>query len=278
MKSNLEKYKADLKQLITRGGDLFNGIQYECRPKEFSEGLKKIVATKHNDDKKILSEVDKFLKELPSFRNTYQLWYSESLILLKQILPDRLQDFIKYYERPKNRKAIEHSNYTIEDYLDSLVKTNAWDEIIVPLSSAIPKFEQQLNILKSVERRFYSTLFDIKQLVQADVFDSEIDTAKELLKNKFYRASGVVCGVILEKHLFTVCGNHNLTLNKKAPTLSDFYEILKTKDVIDTPTWRFLQRLSDIRNLCCHNKGEEPTKEQVQDLIDGVSKSIKTIF
>ena len=43
--------------------------------------------------------------------------------------------------------------------------------------AAIPHLRQQLSILKSVKARFESSLFDIRQLVQADLFDSEIDTA-----------------------------------------------------------------------------------------------------
>jgi hypothetical protein len=58
-------------------------------------------------------------------------------------------------------------------------------------------------------------LFDIKQIVQADLFDSELESAKELSKNKFYRAAGAVAGVVLEKHLSQAVENHNLSLNKK---------------------------------------------------------------
>ena len=36
--------------------------------------------------------------------------------------------------------------------------------------------------------------------------------------------------------------------------------------------------VQDIRNLCDHDKTKEPTPEQVDDLIDGVSKTIKTLF
>ena len=54
--------------------------------------------------------------------------------------------------------------------------------------------------------------------------------------------------------------------------------MLKDNDVIDTPTWRFIQHLGDLRNLCDHNKDRVPKKEEVDDLIAGVVKIIKTIF
>jgi hypothetical protein len=266
--SNIERYKADLEKLISTGEILFNTIQYECYPEEVK---KKIV-----EATKSAKKADEIIKTLPVFKTNYQTWYSEALAIIKLILPDRLNDFIKFYEKPKVRKSVEYGNYVIEDYLQSL-RVTSYNEIKVGPQAAIPQFEQQLNILKSVRQKFESSLFDLKQLVQADLFDSEIDSAKELIKHKFFRAAGVVGGVILEKHLHQVCVNHNLSLSKKNPTINDFNELLKQNNVIDVPQWRFIQHLGDIRNICGHNK-EEPTSAQVIDLIDGVAKIVKTLF
>ena len=143
---------------------------------------------------------------------------------------------------------------------------------------AIPHFRQQLAILKAVNARFESSLFDIRQLVQADLFDSELDTARELAKNKFSRVAGAVAGVVLEKHLLQVCANHAVTVSKKAPGISGLNDLLKTAGVLDVPQWRFIQHLGDIRNICDHGKAVEPTPAQVADLIDGVDKVVKTVF
>jgi hypothetical protein len=129
-----------------------------------------------------------------------------------------------------------------------------------------------------VKARFESSLFDIRQLVQADLFDSELDAAKELAKNKFTRAAGALAGVILERHLAQVCDNHGIKVAKKAPGISDLNNTLKEAGVIDVPQWRFVQHLADIRNLCDHNKKMDPTAEQVNDLMAGVMKITKTLF
>jgi hypothetical protein len=150
-------------------------------------------------------------------------------------------------------------------------------KIKVDSSAALPKFKQQLAILKAAKNRFESSLFEIRQLVQADLFDSEIEAAYELLKNKFLRAAGAVAGVILEKHLLQVCENHTIKISKKNPGISDLNELLKSESVIDIPQWRHISFLGDIRNLCDHNKAKEPTSEQTKDLIDGTAKVIKTI-
>ncbi|MGF6929063.1 hypothetical protein QFZ48_004563 [Chitinophaga sp. W2I13] len=221
-------------------------------------------------------KIEKALSSFISFKEEYQTWYSEACALIKIVLPDRLSDFIKLYEKPKTRKAIEYGNYVIEDYLISLTVRRGGEFKVGP-EAAIPQFEQQVSILKSVERRFESSLFDIRQLVQADLFDSELEAAKELAKNKFHRAAGAIGGVVLEKHLAQVCSNHNLNTAKKNPTINDFNELLKANNVIDIPRWRFIQHLADIRNVCDHNK-REPTEDEVIDLLKGVDKLTKTLF
>ena len=145
------------------------------------------------------------------------------------------------------------------------------------VAAGVARMEQQLRILESAKQRFESSLFDIRQLVSADLFDSEILAAEALLKNNFLRAAGAVAGVVLEKHLIQVCENHAIKVTKKNPTISDLNDLLKNADVIDTPRWRANQHLADIRNLCDHNKTKEPTTDQVSDLVDGVAKVLKTL-
>lgn len=267
---NIDKYKNDLKLLINKGDVLDVSIKYSCFPDNIEKQLKGIF----KDDKRVKEYIDK----IPPFHKEYQVWYSESLVLIKQLIPDRLSDFIRLYEKPKTRKNIEYGNYVIEDYLQNLTIKSGFGEKKVGPEAALPQFEQQLNILKSIERRFESSLFDIKQLMQADLFDSEIDAAKELNKNKFSRGAGAIAGVVLEKHLAQVLSNHNLTAKKKSPTISDFNDLLKSSGVYDTPTWRKIQHLGDIRNLCDHSKTREPQVNEVEELINGVDTIIKTIY
>jgi hypothetical protein len=141
----------------------------------------------------------------------------------------------------------------------------------------LPQYKQQLAILKAANTRFESSLFEIRQLVQADLFDSEIDAARELLKNKFIRAAGAVAGVVLEKHLRQICDDHKVKVTKKNSEISHLNDLLKANSVIDVPQWRFISLLGDIRNLCDHDKQKDPTPEQVADLIAGADKAIRTI-
>ena len=264
---NVDRYKKDLDALIDSGQQLHNAIQHECSPQEFARLAKTSLGDKAKE----------FIQALPSFKDGYQPWYSEAKALVRQLLPERISDFTRYYEKPKSRKDITFENYTIEDYLQRLSVTRGLSTVVGP-DAAIPRFHQQLSIVKSIRERFRSSLFDIRQLAQADLFDSELDAAKELARNRFTRAAGVLAGVVLERHLKEVCGNHGITVRKKDPQISDLNDVLKGANVIEIPQWRFIQHLGDLRNLCAHDKKSEPTTDQLEDLLAGVAKVTKTIF
>ncbi len=272
MISNIERFKKDLNFLHSKGQRLWMAMLSECHGVESIAKQLTLVPPP-------IESTEEFLKKLPAVKKAYQPWYSEATAVVKQILPDRLADFISHYQKPKSRKAITYENYRIEDYLQGLTVTLGHQkQKIVGPDAAIPQLEQQLAILESANGRFESSLYDIRQIVQADLFDSDLDAAEELAKKKFARASGALAGVVLEKHLAQVCENRHIKIAKKHPAISDLNDLLKQADVIEVPQWRFVQHLADIRNLCDHSKAQEPTLEQVIDLLAGVRNVIKTVF
>ncbi|OPA99815.1 hypothetical protein BFW87_03615 [Pseudomonas fluorescens] len=267
--SNLEKYREDLKALLQEGRVVLQALVYESEgPEKWRDRKAGIGWT--------AEKIEIYEDKLKPFRICYHHWYSEALVVVKQLLPDRYADFVKFYERPKTRKSFDVETYRIEDACQSLSSTRYDGNVIVDMSSAVSLLQQQIAILESVEKRFESSLFDIKQLVQADLFDSELEVATELLKNKFSRAAGAVAGVVLEGHMKQVCDNHNLP--KKSGTIAVLNDALKAAGVIEMPQFRQIQYLGDIRNKCGHKNSTDPTVEEVSELITGVDKVIKTIF
>ncbi len=196
MLPNLDRYKKGLDSLIQRGEPLLMALQRECFPAEFEKALKKALGDKATNA----------IKSLPAFAEAYQPWYSEAKVLVKHLLPDRLADFVRHYEKPEPRKEITYDSYRIEDCPQGLTVTRGWEkEKVVGPDAAIPHLRQQVAIVKSVKARFESSLFDIRQLVQADLFDSELEAAMELAKQKFLHAAAAMAGVVLERHLVQVC-------------------------------------------------------------------------
>lgn len=192
--------------------------------------------------------------------------------MVKQLMPDRLKEFGELYKLEK-RKRIDSATYTISDYLLGLSIISVDPEAVF-----ISKFVEHLAILRSAYTRLDSILSDIAGVLRADLFDNEIDAARSLLKAKHLRAAGTVAGVVLESHLSTVCDNHETRSRKKNPTIADYNDSLRNEGILDIPTWRWIQRLGDIRNLCCHAKDRDPTTEDVEDLINGVEKATKILF
>ncbi len=260
MASKIESMQEELKTLITQGNRLYFAMVEEI------QGLSANIKKKLKEEQIIL----------PNFRTEYDTWYSEALVVIKQILPDRLADFVRQY-RDEKRTKIDFLTYGIADYLYNL-QTKSCGETVADGKAAVSKMQNQYTILLAAEKRFNSSLFDIKEIVQADIFDSELNEGKELAKKGFFRAGGVVAGVVIEKHLSHVCEIHKLTISKKHPCISDYNNLLQTNKIIDIPMWRFIQRLGDLRNLCGHKKDREPTKNDVLELIQGVEKIIKEVW
>lgn len=260
MKTNLNNYIQDLEKLI-----------------EIGRAMKDDFTNLVNDKKTKKGEQE------PGqlFFSYYQNWYSEALEVIRQLLPNRLSEFERLYKRDAKRKSITAVTYVIEDWLlgtrSGYNRFNA-KKYYEDQNIIFMQFQTQLYVLESAKARFKSSLFDIKKLLQADLFDSEIDVAKELLKNGFIRAAGAIAGVVLEKHLNQVCEDHSISLKKKKPTINDYNDTLKNASIIEIPTWRSIQHLADLRNLCDHDKKREPKKEEIDDLITGVNKIVKTIF
>jgi hypothetical protein len=142
-------------------------------------------------------------------------------------LPDRASHFAALYEKPKGRKSIVCGDYVIQDYMQGLTVKRGLDVIASP-SAAVPQFRQQLAILNAAKTRFESSLFEVRQILQADLFDGELEVARELAKNRFLRAAGVVAGVVIERHLRQVCIDHEIKITKRHPTISDLNEALRS--------------------------------------------------
>lgn len=256
--------KQRLDVLIERGNNLYYALSYNYADKEQQKALEK--QFKEN-------EID--VSKLPDFKWSYEVWYSESLQFVKKFIPDRMSDFVSFYKNEK-RKEVTYLTYTISDALIGLL-VRSGGKVISP-TDASQKLLQQISILRSAAKLIDSVIYSMDFSIRSDLFDSELDAASELLKAGFLRASGAMCGVVLEKHLAQVCTQHGIAFKKKSPTINDYNEELKNTSVIDLPTWRHIQLLGDLRNLCCHDKTVEPTKEQVNDLLTGTVKINKTVY
>ncbi len=217
-------------------------------------------------------------KEAPlQFVVTYQSWYTRALPLVKLVLPDRYVEFVEQYKLDR-RKEIDFLTYTISDYLIGLQVTRAGQQVVNGAGAMTTKFQHQIFILRTCADRLASALSDIEGTLRAELFDDELEAAAELLKKGHVRAAGALAGVTLERHLGSVAKRHGIAVGKKDPTIADLNEALKKEGVIDVPIWRSVQRYADIRNLAVHNKQRDPSAEEIEELLAGAQRTVKTLF
>jgi len=217
--------------------------------------------------------------DLLTFGTKYQNWYTRALRIVQALAPDRLDEFVAYYQIDQKRKSFSSGTYVIQDYImASRARVDWQDNPLWDVHNVVAiRFYNQLQILTALSTRIDSVLSDVTGVLFAELQDHELSSAQDLLKVSV-RAAGALAGVVLERHLQQVAHNHKVTIRKKAPTIADLNDPLKKGGVYDTPTWRKIQLLGDIRNLCSHQKGADPTKEQVQELIAGVNGIVKSVF
>ena len=218
--------------------------------------------------------------EFVDFSYAYQSWYTTAIKAVESLASDRYAEFRGYYEIDRSRDVVSHETYSIQDYLNK-----SWVGVVYDPNTKNTKgrarmincFFNQLAILKAIKNRVDSVLTDIEGELFAELEDNEMGVARQLIKIS-PRAAGALAGVVIEGHLRKVSNAHGIEISKKNPAISDLNDPLKDASVIDTSAWRKIRYLADLRNLCSHKKEEEPTKEQVADLLDGTEWLMKTVF
>lgn len=206
------------------------------------------------------------------FSEEYQKWYTKCILILKLVLPERLDEFVSCYLPDKKRKTVDVETYTISDAINGYQKGYFG---IYP-STCFSKLCIQTEMIKSIKPIFVNKLDNIKSIVEFDVFEKEIDAASMLLSKGYLRSAGAICGVILESYLLEIATKNNIKLSKKTNSINELNQLLYENGQFDSTNFKFIQYLADIRNKCDHDKLSEPTKEEVQKLINGTKDVIST--
>ncbi|GJL66309.1 MAG: hypothetical protein NPIRA05_12800 [Nitrospirales bacterium] len=243
-----------------------------------------------NTESEVKKELDALLEETPelfklctkvddilAFGTKYQNWYTRATKLIELLGSDRVDEFRTYYRRDTKRKNIDALNYVIQDYIAGIGAYRDNDKPLWDIHQIVTiRVYNQVQILASLKSRLGSVLADVRGHLLAEIEDEELDAARKLLKVNL-RAAGAVAGVVIESHLQRIAVNHSLKVSKKDPTIADLNDPLKHKGIYDLPTWRKIQHLADLRNLCDHKKSREPTEQEVVELISGVASLVKNI-
>ena len=117
-------------------------------------------------------------------------------------------------------------------------------------------------------------LNSFKQIVQAEVFDSELEQARSLLNSGYKNSSAVIAGVVLETAIKELCVNNGIELEKKK--LTRLNEDLAKAGVYNALQQKLITAMADIRNNAAHGDYDQFTKEDVIRMIEDIERFLLT--
>ncbi|GAA5510560.1 hypothetical protein Rcae01_06069 [Novipirellula caenicola] len=109
-------------------------------------------------------------------------------------------------------------------------------------------------------------LFDVRNLVHAEVFSDELDLGAHYLKNNGKTAAAVVAGVVLETALRKLVTDNALS----GSMLNGMNQSLRDANVYSQIVWRQIQAWADIRNAAAHGSPDDFEDKDVTRMIDGI--------
>lgn len=113
-------------------------------------------------------------------------------------------------------------------------------------------------------------LITFKQIVQAEIFDSEFEQAKSLLESGYKNAAAVIAGVVLETAIKELCLNNGIDIERKK--LTQLNDDLAKAGVYNKLQQKQITALADIRNNAAHGNYDEFTKEDVERMISDIER------
>jgi len=258
MTKMLAQLEKAIQELKVRKEELLGNVQQQCWADDrANERIPERIEPAFDLDSDAGKRIPEQSPLPPVTGGAYQQWYSSARAILARNQPDRLDEFDSLYASIKQllagRYVTKHQEFELLD-----------------------KINAQFDILAAVPSHLQFSLYDIELEAYSVLMDDELEAARHLLSKGFLRSAGVLAGVMLERHLKNLLRKHTPPIKyRKDATLSSINGLCK-ESVYDLVTWRKVQHLTDLRNLCAHDKPREPTKEDVSELLGGVSAILKT--
>ncbi len=184
-------------------------------------------------------------------------------------------DFIEWQMKSKNILSItcgEESHYLSQ--FKTNLKAGMADTNKSILNRVIPILRAAEDDLKN------GFLITIKQLVQSEVFDSELDQAKHFFDSGYLVAAAVTAGVVLETSIKELCKNNGIDIylpdSTKSKKLDVLNAALKNADVYNILQQKKITALADVRNNAAHGNVDQFSKEDVIDMIRDIERFLLT--
>lgn len=208
---------------------------------------------------KLSERFDQLNLEIPIITSTIQLMYSEYGNY--EVMNDEL--LLTWKVKVKNLLVascgIESQHY--QEFIEA--------EKIKPYGYTSDPFKRMKAVfLAAMDDYKNGFLTSMKNLIQAEVFDNELEQAKELLSNGYKLAAAVIAGVVLETALRDLCAKESIEHGKLDKMNADLAKV----GVYNKLQQKRITALADIRNSAAHGKPEEFSELDVTTMIRDIEQ------
>ncbi|MBA5686338.1 DUF4145 domain-containing protein [Rugamonas apoptosis] len=131
------------------------------------------------------------------------------------------------------------------------------------------RFKRVLSVFRAAKEDFEGGyLTTMRNLVQAEVFTTELEQADELLGAGYPLPAAVIAGVVLETTLRDLCAQSGLVPGKLSKMNDDLAKAGRYNSVVQ----KQITALAAVRNSAAHGKVDEFTREDVKAMIRDVER------
>ena len=234
----------------------------------------------------------------------YQAWYTKALRVIRQLYPERSDDFQAHYREllalqrstpspswyrqvlhamhrltaGRSQEARDHASEGHDRPRPGAPETGRQTRMgmtITPHGEMIPSvrltflahFGQQLRILSAVRDGLEYVLADLHSTLYGDVENHVLAAVHTLFQHGHGRAAGALAGVLLEIHLAHVAAKYRVAMGAKAPDITMLNAALKRGGIYDGEIWRCIQRLGALRDVWVDASRRDPTIDELTTFI-----------
>lgn len=211
---------------------------------------------------------------------------------------DRLNDLIELGEKVLSTRRAPASGHITSDFVDVQL-ANQWFTSSLNLVQRVfgetsvhyqglhkhfkdypkwPDTNQAFGVLLSAKDDFEKeALFDVKRLVEAELFDEFLEQSEHLYNAGYFQAAAVIAGSVLEDGLRKLCIQKDVELPDK-PKLDWMNAQLAKLGTYNKLTQKKISALADLRNSAAHGKWDEFESKDVAEMLKGIRDFMEQYF
>lgn len=127
-------------------------------------------------------------------------------------------------------------------------------------------------ILKAAKDDYQNEqLFEVRKLVEAEVFDDFLEQAEHLFDLGYYQPAAVIAGSVLEDGLRKLCQMHKIPITDR-PKLDRMNADLAKASIFSKLVQKKITALADLRNKASHGQWNQFSKEDVGEMLPAVRR------